>query len=277
MFKKIYIEITNSCNLNCSFCSKDKRKKNILSVFEFEHIMKSIDKYTNYIYLHVLGEPLLHKDLDQILKIAKNYNKKVNITTNGTLLKEKENILLQNKDIIRQINISVHAYPKVDNYFEILDDVVCNILKNSNITFSYRLWNIDNNVCNDDFINFIASRYDLDFDYLNNSMSIKLQDNLYLNKDYVFEWPSLDNVFCNEFGKCYGTITHVGILSDGTVVPCCLDSKGIINLGNIFETDFNKIIESERFKKINEGFKKGIKHELLCKKCSFDKIRLNKK
>ena len=111
---------------------------------------------------------------------------------------------------------------------------------------------------------------------LNQKINIKIKKNLYLNKDYVFKWPSLDNNYYSEKGKCYGTINHIAILSNGNVVPCCLDSQEIINLGNIFETSLENIIQSERFKKMHQNFKKGIKCETLCKKCNFSEIRLKK-
>ena len=34
-YKKIYIEITNNCNLNCSFCSKVNRAKRNMTLDEY--------------------------------------------------------------------------------------------------------------------------------------------------------------------------------------------------------------------------------------------------
>ena len=116
-FKKIYIEITNICNLNCSFCSLDNREKKELSLGEFEHILKEINNYTDYIYLHVKGEPLLHSNLNGILSLTKKYNKKVLITTNGYFLKEKFPLLLK-YDNIYQINVSLHSENNKHNYLE---------------------------------------------------------------------------------------------------------------------------------------------------------------
>ena len=92
-FKRIYIEITNICNLKCSFCSNSKRNKKEMSIDEFELVMSKITMYTDYIYLHVKGETLSHHYLDDILSICKKYNKKVCITTNGVFLKDRLDIL----------------------------------------------------------------------------------------------------------------------------------------------------------------------------------------
>ena len=75
-FKKIYIEITNICNKNCSFCSKTNRKKREMSIDEFETVLKRINNYTDYIYLHIKGEPLTHSNFEEIVKLCKKYNKK---------------------------------------------------------------------------------------------------------------------------------------------------------------------------------------------------------
>ena len=80
-FKKVYIEITNVCNLKCSFCLEGRRKKEFIDIDRFEHIIKEIKNYTNLITLHVKGEPLLHPKLEQILEICKKNNIFVNITT----------------------------------------------------------------------------------------------------------------------------------------------------------------------------------------------------
>ena len=107
-FKRVYIEISNICNLSCSFCSVSNRPKRSMSVGEFEKILKKLDPYTDYVYLHIKGEPLLHPKLEKILDVCRKYKKQVNITTNGVLLKEKAKILL-NSGVVRQNNISLHS------------------------------------------------------------------------------------------------------------------------------------------------------------------------
>lgn len=260
-FKKIYVEITNICNLNCSFCSKDNKVKKFLSVSEFATILNKINDYTDYLYLHVKGEPLMHPDLDDILKLCNKYNKKVNITTNGTLL-SKRDILIKNK--VRQVNISLHnmAY---ENLLDVLN--YSYELAKNNIYVVYRFW-----VYNDlekSTINEILKYYDR-LDLINdNSNNIKINDYVYINKDEMFIWPSLNNNINNIKGTCLGLKTHIGILSDGTIIPCCLDSNGIINLGNIFNEDLIDVLNNIRTKKIIEGFNNNKLCEELCRKCGF--------
>ena len=113
-FKKIYIEITNSCNLKCSFCPEGKRIKEFISVENFEIIINQIKPYTNLIALHVKGEPLLHPKLKEILDICEKENILVNITTNATLLEKNKDILISSK-AVRQLNLSLHSITKNEN------------------------------------------------------------------------------------------------------------------------------------------------------------------
>lgn len=261
-FKKIYVEITNICNLNCSFCSKDNKLKKEISLIEFEKVLKKINDYTDYIYLHVKGEPLLHSRFNEILKLCEKYNKKVNITTNGTLLKKRLDNILNSS--VRQVNISLQSVINLD-YVE--DIIKCgDLLGENNVQVVYRLW-VDNKYQND-MLELLEKHYNVRIEE-----NVKLKDNIYFNKAKEFIWPSLENSVIREEGTCYGTRTHIGILSDGTIIPCCLDSNGIINLGNIFEDNLEDILNSERFKNMKENFQNNKICEELCKKCGFSKNR----
>lgn len=272
-FKKIYIEITNKCNLNCSFCSKSNKKKREMSTDEFENVLKKIDVYTDYVYLHVKGEPLLHSHFKDILELSKKYHKQVNITTNGTLLKYRLDDIVSSK-VVRQINISMQSMVN-ENYLNDILESVEYILNNSNIQVVLRFWALENNQFSslqNDIILKIIKYFKLDTNIIEDIQeknNITLRNRLYLNKESLFVWPSLENDYYNEIGKCYGLKTHIGILSDGTVVPCCLDSEGIINLGNIFNENLNDIINSNRSQNMIKGFNNNKVCELLCKKCSF--------
>ena len=270
-FKKIYIEITNACNLNCSFCLNNKREKKYMNVANFLHIINEIKDYTNYIYLHVKGEPLLNPNLDIFLDICDKNNIFVNITTNGILLKKKFDILDKHK-CIRQINVSLHCENDIEDYFDSIFSV-CKSLSNR-IYISYRLWTLKNNVLDKkstEIVEKIISSYSLStiiVDKLYKDKQVKICTNTYVNKDNIFKWPDISSNHASN-GYCHGSIDHIGILVDGTVVPCCLDGEGCINLGNILLTDFVDIITSERFINMRNGFMNNVCVEDFCKKCEF--------
>ncbi len=269
-FKKIYIEITNICNLNCSFCSKDNRIKESISLTNMEELLKKINDYTDYVYLHVKGEPLLHPKLKGVLDLCEKYHKKVNITTNATLIKEKEEILTHTA--IRQINLSVHSENKKANYLEEIFEVV-DKLKDKNIV--YRFWTMeDNNLSKEstELVEKIVNHYQLSpkiVENLKKENNIKINSHTYVNKANEFIWPDINNDYNKELGYCYALKDQLAILVDGTIVPCCLDSNGVINLGNIYQNDLLQVINSSRYQKMRMGFCNRKVTEELCKHCSY--------
>ena len=272
-FKKIYVEITNMCNKNCSFCPTTLRKKREMTKEEFGIVIDKIKSYTNYVYLHIKGEPLLHSEFSNIIKKCNNENIKINITTNGTLIEKRKEIL--KKPIINQINVSFHSYDDVEEIKNIINSCDEILQNNTNVNIVYRFWTFSKE--NEKFKNLVTllcNHYNItdQKDDLLNLMNVKLKDRLYFNKDFEFEWPSLNNNIQKNEGFCYGLKTHIGILSDGTVVPCCLDQDGIINLGNIFEENLKDILENKKTIKIIEGFKQNKRIEKLCQHCSFKKL-----
>ena len=259
-FKKIYVEITNGCNLNCDFCIKNDRKNKFINIDEFKILLNNIKDYTDYLYFHVLGEPLLHPKINELIDIASN-DFKINITTNGYLINS-----IKTKNI-RQLNISLHSFDDkykvyLNNY---LDDIFNKIDELNNTYVSLRLW--VKNKYNNKIIDYINDRYNINIDY--DVENYKINDKLFINNFHEFIWPDLNNDYYNEEGTCYALIDHIGILVDGTIIPCCLDSKGIINLGNIYKDNLDNVLNSSRVVNMINGFKTNKKYEELCKHCKF--------
>lgn len=282
MFKKIYIEITNICNLNCSFCPITHRKKEQMNLTNFETIIKKIHSHTNLVCLHVKGEPLLHNNFQDLLKILEKYNLKTNITTNGTLIKEKYEIL-KNSKAVRQINISLHSANQNKNlsptYFQ---DIFESIDKLPHIIISYRLWNLKNiteNDINNNIIKALEDYYkikDLKQKLIKNNY-LKIKNNIFINQDLEFNWPNINNNPLIEKGRCLALKEQIAILVDGTVVPCCLDNEGDIPLGNIFNQTLEKILTTEKSLTIKHNFENSIITTKLCKTCGFLKRLENKR
>lgn len=282
MFKKIYIEITNICNLKCEFCIPCKREFNMISVSNFEEIVKKIHKYTNIVALHVKGEPLLHKNLKEILDILEKYNLQANITTNGTLIKENLETL-KNAKCIKQLNFSLHSFLQnghmSDLYLKNIFDCVSEL---KNITISYRLWNLETikeNDINDIIIKELESYYKLDNlkEKLKLKNAFEINENIYINQDIEFTWPDINGKEIIEKGKCWALRKQIAILVDGTVVPCCLDNNGDIPLGNILEEDLETILNKPLSKTIKENFGNSKITCKLCKTCGFLKRLENKR
>lgn len=281
-FKKVYIEITNICNLSCNFCPKTGRKLNFMKEEAFTHILKSVKPYTDYIYLHLMGEPLLNPEMQRFLELSKQQEIKVNITTNGTLINNVKEVLLA-APALRQVNISLHSFEANEDdidFNEYIDSVI-NFVKeardNTNIISSMRLWNLDSkheasNSLNKNIFKILEDKFELDFnlkDILLEKNSVKLFKNVYLSMADKFEWPNINIAPSNERAFCNALRDQFGILVDGTVVPCCLDSEGNMALGNILETPLGEILESKRATDIYDGFTGRRAVEDLCKTCGY--------
>lgn len=263
MYKKIYVEITNACNLSCDFCIKNQRELKFMSKKEFKIILEKLKNHTKYLYFHVLGEPLMHPKINEFINLA-SLSYKVNITTNGYLIEK-----IKNNKNIRQLNISLHSYNSkyninLDDYLNHIFEVVDTL---ENTFISYRLWGNSSNV--DKILNKLNEKYNTSLSKNSLKKNNKLKDNIYLNKEEEFIWPSMNNNYYNENGKCYGLIDHIGVLVDGTIIPCCLDTLGIINLGNIFKDDISSLKDNKLCNEMIRGFKNNKKVHELCKKCKF--------
>lgn len=264
-FKKVYIEICNGCNLNCDFCIKNSRQVKYIKRDEYEYIINKIVGYTKEIYLHVLGEPLMHKDINYFIDYAHNMGILVNITTNGYLI----NKIKDNKNIHR-LNISMHSFNSrygigIDEYIDNVFDVVDSIRDKTFV--SLRLWVKTENTKK--ILEYINKRYGTKILEIDNNKKIKISNNLIIDSFHEFIWPDINNSYYNENGRCNGLIDHFGILSTGEIIPCCLDSKGIINLGNIYQDNLEDVFNSKLVKEMREGFLNNKKCQELCRHCSF--------
>lgn len=285
-FKKFYIEITNVCNLSCSFCPQTKRPPDFIKVDTFSKILDEIKPYTDYLYIHVKGEPLLHPEIDRLLDISYEKGFKVNITTNGTLInKAKDKILM--KPALRQVNFSLHSFDGNQNsnnkeeYVKNIISFAKDAVDKTNIFIALRLWNLDKDNAtnsqrkrNSPILRIIQNEFKLNYNIEERFIpgsGIKIMERIYLNQDIEFKWPDLKEEEDGGKGFCYGLRNQAAILVDGTVVPCCLDGEGIINLGNINNSHFSEIIESSRAKDIVNGFSNRKAVEELCRKCGYRK------
>lgn len=217
-------------------------------------------------------------NLKEILEVCESGGIKVNLTTNGTLLKDKLDVLLNSKSI-RQINVSIHSVMQnenldVNNY---LNDVFecCDTLKGKAI-ISYRLWNlssVEDNDKNKYVLEKLGKRYGFCnlYELAKSNAFIKLDENVFLNQDIEFKWPDICDNVISKNGTCLGLKKQIAILSNGDVVPCCLDQDANILLGNILDTPLEDILSSQKCIDIIEGFNNNKLKEKLCQTCGFRK------
>jgi MoaA/NifB/PqqE/SkfB family radical SAM enzyme len=278
-FKKIYIEITNCCNLACSFCHSSQRKKAFMIPDDFTEILRKITGYTEYIYLHVLGEPLLHPDLGFLLDISLKAGFHVNLTTNGTLLAQKGELLLS-KAALRQVNISLHSGEQpgsIEALHPYLDSVLAFIgqaLSLPSLLINLRLWNLHNDISGmnerilERLMLFFALPTPFSEKYIP-GQNLTLAPRVFLSWDHPFVWPHAPAPDLGSYGHCRGLRDHIALLVDGTVVPCCLDAEADIPLGNIHHRDLAEILDEPRSVAMWQGFCRQRIIEPLCRRCGY--------
>ena len=250
-----------------------------MSLDDFEIILKQVKPLAKEVCLHLMGEPLAHPKFLEILDICEKHKVLVQLTSNGLLINKYHQELLK-RAFIRQINFSLQAFKDnfpnrpLKSYLEpILNFVQKSHIDRPDLYINFRMWNQSSEQeDNSDILNFIENFFNIKVNpniEVGAIKSKRVWNKLYLHFDSRFEWPTLESPFQGTQGKCHGLIRHIGIHADGTVVPCCLDDKGIINLGNCLSTPLSEILDTERANRMREGFLNGVLVENLCQRCQF--------
>lgn len=280
-FKKVYVEISNACNLQCSFCPAVEREKRFMEVGLFKKIAADVAPLTEEVCFHLMGEPLLHPAFDSFVNFCGALSLPVNLTTNGLLLNPGRSKSLLHL-ALRQINFSLHSFgdnfPERDNadyLHKIFEFTERALRERPDLYINFRLWNHGapgSTAENERLMGKITERMGVaggpapDVRW---RKSVPLKGRASLHFDSRFQWPHPDQPIRSSRGFCHGLSSHIGVLADGTVVPCCLDKEGVINLGNLGAQNLHDVLQSPRAVPIREGFKKGILVEDLCRKCTY--------
>ena len=270
-FNKVYLEISNLCNLRCAFCPGTKRSPHRMTEAEFSALLPKIRPFSDYLYFHLMGEPLCHPLLGRFLELAGQAGFKVILTTNGTLLPKMQEVLLS-APALHKVNISLHAFEANDlavPFSEYLRGCFAfGKAAEGKCIISYRLWNGGGaDELNGQILDTMAEYFPRP--WAEERRGPRLGQKIYLEYGDKFDWPDLSAADNGERVFCYGLRDQIGVLCDGTVVPCCLDHEGDLNLGNLHEMTMDEILETPRARAIYEGFQKGKAAEELCRKCGY--------
>ena len=280
-FAKIYTEITNVCNLDCEFCHKTSRVADFITKDDFSLYARKIAPYTDHVYLHVMGEPLLHPELGDIIDIAAREGLRASITTNGTLIGERLELLKQKADKLYKVSVSLHSIEANDTHVDMekyLDNCFFALseLGKRGVIAVLRLWNLagdslsaPKNEKNEEILDRLKRYFPQKWS--ENRSGMKIGDGVYLEYGERFDWPTLDGSAPDygSHGFCYAMKDHVAVLVDGSVVACCLDADGILTLGNLGTEKLDEILQSEKAKLILHGFENNTLAHPLCRHCGF--------
>lgn len=275
-FRKVYLEITNICNRSCAFCPGTKRQPAMMDEAAFRLLTDRLQGQTEYLYFHLMGEPLLHPQLALFLQIAGKKGFRVILTTNGTLLPQTQDILLA-APALHKVNISLHSFEAnedgcPEDYLRGCTDFA-QAAAARGITVSLRLWNEDGaqtaglHERNPEILAFLHRAFPQP--WRKNARGSCLSEHIYLNRAERFDWPSMTAEDGGNAVFCYGLKDQLGVLCDGTAVPCCLDGEGHIPLGDLLTQSVDEIMNSPRAKAMAEGFRRRRATEELCRRCGY--------
>lgn len=272
MPNKAFLEITNACNLHCSFCHGTSRAVRYLTADEFTTAAARLRGFADYLYFHVMGEPLLHPLLGEFLSIAGGMGFRVILTTNGTLLARHADVLLA-APALHKVSISLHCY-EANGLSCTLEDYLsdcfafCRAAADAGIIAVMRLWNRGGEEKRNREI--LAAMHEaFPGEWKAIYSGAKLAERVFLEWGERFDWPDPEADYVGGAHGCYGLRDQVGVLCDGTVVPCCLDADGRIALGNLFRQPLEEILASPRAEALKRSFAARCVREPLCLHCGY--------
>ena len=276
MLSRIYLEITNVCNRSCAFCPGTQRPARTMRPEEFSLLAAKLRPHTDYLYLHVMGEPLVHPQLEEILARAGRLGFRVVLTTNGTLLPARQQTLLD-APCLHKVHVSLHSFEANDagNFEVYLGGCTAFGLAASKrgVLVNYRLWNLDGaeqsglNRRNEELL--LALHRVFPDAWQRNTWGWRAAKGVFVQYGERFDWPERTARDRGEAGHCRALRDQAAVLCDGTVVPCCLDHEGDMALGNLFTQRLEEILTMPEAVRIRTGFAQGKRVHLLCRSCGY--------
>lgn len=255
----------------------------------FKRVIAQVAPLTEMVCFHLMGDPLVHPELETFIEVCREYSVKIFLVTNGVLLRERQTELLLHPSF-QQVSFSLHSFfdnfpdrdpaPYLEKIFAFTDRA---FVERPELYINYRLWNLATAVSgpgnasarNREMLSSILDRFSA-HDRMDGfqvdvrqQKSRRLKNRLYLHFDTEFVWPALDLPVLGTQGTCKGLSSHFGVLVDGTVVPCCLDKEAGIPLGNVAHEEVTEILASDRAQKILKGFRGRRLVESLCQRCQY--------
>jgi radical SAM protein with 4Fe4S-binding SPASM domain len=305
LWSLVLVELTSHCNFNCSFCPRESmdRKKSMMSRALWERILYELaeKKMTAKVFFHLLGEPLLHKDLFDAIRLANCLGLSVSLYTNGYLLNKNNsfNLLTSLKKglvVLSMQDISPASFAKRcrgaiswEKYVERLQNfMLLAETHNNNVSVQvhcmanirgmgnnvYRILQERKNIqaIYDQWRNALGVKERIRINIFNPTISYPLGEKSLF---FVKQGGNWDNqLVSNEVeiiprsnGHCVSVTDTFAVLSDGTCTYCCNDYEGKLNLGNAYEKSIEDIYYGEKATKIREAVKKNKFIEKRCREC----------
>jgi len=265
------LETTNNCNLRCTMCPINHmtRQTGYMELPKFRKIIDEIAPYAELVYLHGLGEPLLHPDIIEMVRYCRSRRVKTGISTNAMMLTEEMSAKLleagldyiflafdgATKETFERVrkNADFSRVDKAVRGFLAMKDKI----KNSNFTVVQMIVTPETEHEKELFLERWKDVKNI------NAIRIKREFDLrFLNRT-----PKPEGI-CDK--PCFYLWRQANIYWDGTVSLCCMASNNEQLLGNIFDYGgFGKVWRSEKMRQARDLHIKGKWREIpICRKCA---------
>lgn len=281
---------TNACNFKCHYCAQSVGAKKIkeyngfsvneyMSIDVFEKILIQSKKFKEpYKLLSFMGhgEPLLNKQLPQMVRLAKEANiaKRIEIITNGSLLSNKlsdelisagiTNVRVSLQGLTSKMYYEVSKY-KID-FEKFLDNLRYFHEKGEKSGSNLYVKILDCALQKDEEAKFYAM-----FDGICTRMYIEQVKPVY---DSVASTKDMDNLDIDRYGKaherrvvCPLAFFSLAVWPNGDVAPCDAIYKPLV-LGNVHKKTLTNMFSADEVTKFRLKLLKGEKNKMFgCSKC----------
>lgn len=290
----LFVEVTNRCNLSCPTCQLGTSEayngynKNDVT---FDQFKKMIDQIPSLVYvtLQGVGEPLLNKDIMKMIRYCSDKGISTYINTNGTILTETKSRELIDAGL-HNLSISINSFDekifsdtrsgasisKVTENVKKFIEIKRELNKKRPIVSFRAILMKETEPTMEDLI-FKSDELGIDVLYIQLFISVIADKNLIdssLNKSEIDafteklkQWNKqvkklqiITESFgdsSNNLGQCKLPWFSPNITAEGFVTPCCtISNPSLLNMGNVFETPFETIWNSEQFVDFRAGFYK---------------------
>lgn len=277
------IETMLGCNLRCIECAIGAnlitRKYGYMSLKDFTRIARKILPYCRYAYMHLWGEPMINPEIISMLKLASTFTR-TNISTNANNLSQdlaKQLIFSGVSDIIVSIDgMTQETYQKYRRGGD-----VSKVLHGLAYLVHYNKMLKTPIAITPQFIVFEHNKHEMSA-FAEFCAGLGLQETFkapYLRPNSVLKDSGIPMYIrpylvssrspaqrCRDMQQCNVDEAPV-ILLDGTVVPCCYDHNGTLNMGNIFSQSFESIWNSQSYIAFRNDLKSGKAPDFCLKNC----------
>ena len=251
-----------------------------MPLFLFEKILSEIRGRVRIVSLHVLGDPLCVANLHEYINIAKQYNINLDIVSSGVYLQREKFEILCSENI-HQISFSLDSVYDKNNeksllkkyeksniheareqYFNMIYDFYSYLrAKNNNTFVNLRIFG------NHDYSHILEVYKDYELD--SKKRRIRLDYRFFLRFGKKFSWNNKGQIHRNSKPYCHASITQLSILSNGIVVPCCIDCDATMRLGDLQNQSFKEILDSKIFNDFNHSQMHCVNLPDKCLSCDF--------